>query len=64
MDRRFDGRPVARCPDCDWAQVLDKDLHEGPYSLIYGHADHPDDAVDHLAALPDRLAVPAHVRWG
>ncbi|MGW6891068.1 hypothetical protein [Streptomyces chartreusis] len=23
----------------------------------------PDDAVDHLAALPGRLAVPAYVRW-
>src|SRR6266545_3411057 len=64
FDRRFDGQPVVHCPDCHWAQVLDKDLHEGPYSLIYWHADHPDDAVDHLAALPDRLAVPAYVRWG
>ncbi|MGW3986932.1 hypothetical protein [Streptomyces sp. NPDC004830] len=62
-DRKFDGQPVVYCPDCHWAQALDKNLHEGPYGLIYWHADHPDDAVDHLAAPPGRLTVPAYVRW-
>ncbi|MFE9479250.1 hypothetical protein ACFYNM_11640 [Streptomyces spororaveus] len=61
--RRFDGQPVVHCPDCHWAQALDKNLHEGPYGLIYWHRDHPDDAVDHLAALPNHLAIPAYVRW-
>ncbi|MEE4495936.1 hypothetical protein [Streptomyces sp. BE230] len=37
-------------------------LREGPCSLIYWHAEHPDDAVDHPSALPDRLAAPAYVR--
>ncbi|MFD4972074.1 hypothetical protein [Streptomyces sp. NPDC058424] len=62
-DRRFDGQPVVHCPDCHWAQALDKNLHEGPWALIYWHRDHPDEAVDHLAVLPDRLAVPSYVRW-
>ncbi|MEU6277081.1 hypothetical protein ABZ871_32455 [Streptomyces populi] len=62
-DLRFDGQPVVRCPDCHWAQALHKDLHEGPWALLYWHADHPDYAVDHLAALPDRLAIPPYVQW-
>jgi hypothetical protein len=62
-DLRYDGQPVVRCPDCHWAQALHEHLHEGPYDLLYWHADHPDEAVDHLAALPDRLAVPAYIEW-
>lgn len=63
-DRRFDGQPVVHCPDCHWAQALDKRLHQGPWALIYWHRDHPADAVDHLAELPDRLTIPSYVQWG
>ncbi|MFB7446211.1 hypothetical protein [Streptomyces mirabilis] len=62
-DLRFDEHPVVRCPDCHWAQALHEHLHEGPYGLLYWHADHPDEAVDHLTALPDRLAVPRYIEW-
>ncbi|MDN3264946.1 hypothetical protein QWJ26_35120 [Streptomyces sp. CSDS2] len=61
--RKIDGQPVVHCPDCHWAQVLDERLHQGPYGLLYWHRDHPHDAVDHLAAPPDHLAVPTYVRW-
>ncbi|GAA4960808.1 hypothetical protein GCM10023205_25220 [Yinghuangia aomiensis] len=59
------GERIVRCPDCPWAQALHEEVHAdtGPWSLIYWHVDHPDDAVDYLGSLPDRLAVPAYVRW-
>ncbi|UQW99186.1 hypothetical protein [Streptomyces sp. RerS4] len=63
-DRIFDGRRVVHCPDCHWAQGLNKDLHLGPWALLYWHRSHPADAVDHLAEMPDRLAIPAYVEWG
>ncbi|TYR63234.1 hypothetical protein [Streptomyces parvus] len=63
-DRRFDGQPIVQCPDCHWAQALNKHLHKGPWALIYWHRDNPNKAINHLAELPDRLAIPSYVRWG
>ncbi|WP_431984149.1 hypothetical protein [Streptomyces qinglanensis] len=61
----FGQPPVARCPDCCWAQELDEDLHEDREDvLLTWHSSHPADAVDHLVPLvPGRLAVPPYVRW-
>ncbi|MFB7896074.1 hypothetical protein ACFC1B_07065 [Streptomyces xiamenensis] len=61
--RTIHGQPLVRCTDCCWAQLLNERLHEGPWGLIYWHADHPDDAVDHLAPMPERLAIPAYIEW-
>lgn len=58
-----DGQAVVRCPDCSWAQALDEDLHEEHADVLLAwHAEHPDDAVDHLTPPTGRLAVPEYVR--
>lgn len=58
------GQPVVHCPDCRWAQAVDEDLHEDcEETLLAWHREHPQDPVDHLAALAGRLAVPAYGRW-
>ncbi|MEV7683260.1 hypothetical protein AB0O64_32665 [Streptomyces sp. NPDC088341] len=64
--RGFKGQPVVHCTDCSWSQALDEDLHEDWEDVLLAwHAEHPDDAVDHLAPGPPSgpLAIPAYVRW-
>ncbi|MGV9269518.1 hypothetical protein ACWDRR_33195 [Kitasatospora sp. NPDC003701] len=53
------GEAVAAARICRrrWDEGVPRSLFE----IVAG--DHPDDAVDHLAALPSLLAIPAYLQW-
>jgi hypothetical protein len=54
------------CPECDWRQLLDEDLHEGYVAgLIAWHQTNPEQGIDHLATADSQvgLGIPEYVRW-
>jgi hypothetical protein len=54
------------CPECDWRQLLDEDLHEGHAAgLVTWHQANPEQGIDHLVAADFQagLGIPEYVRW-
>lgn len=60
------GLRAVACRDCQWAQAVNEDLHEGSEALLLAwHAAYPDEGFDHLAerAPGVRLEIPGYVLW-
>jgi hypothetical protein len=66
LSAQLGGLAAAGCHDCDWAQAVDEDLHEGyEEQLLAWHVGHPDEGFDHIAdrAPGMRLEIPRYVGW-
>jgi hypothetical protein len=63
---QFGGLAAVACRDCEWAQVVSEDLHDGREDrLLAWHAAHPEESTDHFAVrgLGMRLEIPGYVLW-
>jgi hypothetical protein len=66
LSAQLGGLAAAVCQDCDWAQAVNEDLHEGyEDQLLAWHVAHPDEGFDHVAARDPkmRLEIPGYVGW-
>ena len=66
LSAQLGGLAAAVCQDCDWAQAVNEDLHEGyEDQLLAWHVAHPDEGFDHIADRDPqmRLEIPGYVGW-